>query len=502
MKKVYLVNLLLHSFILFILLTFDFQVNENSIGSNPNQHNPAISADGNGDFCITWSDESYPSGDIYAQRYSNDGTGLGSNFRVNDDQSNTGQHHHPSISADSSGNFIIAWEDTRNDNWDIYAQRYSSHGIAIDSNFIVNDDKGRRWQTDPSISVDRHGNFIIMWIDERTIDMIGDIYAQRYSSDGTALGSNFQVNDDQGTATYSFPSISADESGNFIITWGKYDLDNYDIYAQRYESDGTPLGINFKVNDDQGSTVQRAPAITIDVSGNFIITWQDERNGNDYDIYAQLYSSDGSTLGSNFQVNDDQGSENQYTPSISAESSGNFIITWRDERNSVDGDIYAQRYLSDGTALESNFRVTNTSEGGQRWPDVKLMNNKIYSTWQDNRTSGIEYDIWANVLDWNDPGGTSVNEQYQIPSAFVLYQNYPNPFNPSTTIEFTLPKSEFVELKIYNILGKEVSTLVSNKLNQGSHTYQFDGKNLASGVYYYQLVAGNFHQVKKMILIK
>jgi CubicO group peptidase (beta-lactamase class C family) len=89
-----------------------------------------------------------------------------------------------------------------------------------------------------------------------------------------------------------------------------------------------------------------------------------------------------------------------------------------------------------------------------------------------------------------------------LPRNFFLSQNYPNPFNPSTTIEFTLPKSEYVELKVHNILGKEVTTLVSNKLNQGNHTYQFDGKNLASGIYYYQLIAGEFQDVKKMILLK
>jgi hypothetical protein len=85
---------------------------------------------------------------------------------------------------------------------------------------------------------------------------------------------------------------------------------------------------------------------------------------------------------------------------------------------------------------------------------------------------------------------------------YTLSQNYPNPFNPSTTIEFTLPKSEFVELKVYNILGKEVTALVSKKLNPGNHTYTFNGENLASGIYYYQLISGEYHEVKKMILIK
>ena len=89
-----------------------------------------------------------------------------------------------------------------------------------------------------------------------------------------------------------------------------------------------------------------------------------------------------------------------------------------------------------------------------------------------------------------------------IGDTYFLEQNYPNPFNPSTTIQFTLHKSEFVDLKVFNILGKEVSTLVTKKLNSGNHTYQFDSKNLASGVYYYQLVAGDYREVKKMILLR
>ncbi len=102
-----------------------------------------------------------------------------------------------------------------------------------------------------------------------------------------------------------------------------------------------------------------------------------------------------------------------------------------------------------------------------------------------------------------DTSITSVeNTVNSLPQKFTLYQNYPNPFNPSTTIKFQIPNTKFTTLKVYNILGKEVTTLVSTKLNQGNHTYIFDGKNLASGIYYYQIVAGNFYQVKKMVLIK
>jgi len=88
------------------------------------------------------------------------------------------------------------------------------------------------------------------------------------------------------------------------------------------------------------------------------------------------------------------------------------------------------------------------------------------------------------------------------PGICTLHQNYPNPFNPTTTIEFALPQSEFTTVKVYNILGKEVANIVSAKLQQGKHTYTFDGSHLASGLYYCQLVAGHYHEVRKMLLVK
>jgi hypothetical protein len=96
-----------------------------------------------------------------------------------------------------------------------------------------------------------------------------------------------------------------------------------------------------------------------------------------------------------------------------------------------------------------------------------------------------------------------------IPNSYALYQNYPNPFNPTTNIEFSIPKSEFVTLKIYNVLGEEVATLVSERLTAGRYNYDWparssggDASGMASGVYFYKLGAGVFVQTKKMLLIK
>jgi hypothetical protein len=85
---------------------------------------------------------------------------------------------------------------------------------------------------------------------------------------------------------------------------------------------------------------------------------------------------------------------------------------------------------------------------------------------------------------------------------YSLYQNFPNPFNPSTTIEFSISKTEFVTLKIYNLLGQEVALLVSDKLNVGRYRYEWDAGSLANGIYLYRIQSGDFIEVKKMVLMK
>ena len=85
---------------------------------------------------------------------------------------------------------------------------------------------------------------------------------------------------------------------------------------------------------------------------------------------------------------------------------------------------------------------------------------------------------------------------------FVLNQNYPNPFNPTTIIQYSIGKMQFVSLKIYNMLGEEVATLVNGEKNAGNYIINFNGNNLASGTYIYRLTAGNRIMTKKMILLK
>jgi len=165
-------------------------------------------------------------------------------------------------------------------------------------------------------------------------------------------------------------------------------------------------------------------------------------------------------------------------------------------------DIYSIYY--------QNEQVHYTHDGGQSWHEFQfnpIPGYGVNSVAFADRNTGWMVGTNGMILKTNTGGLTEVIEKssskFDYKDNYHLYQNYPNPFNPSTTIEFSLPKSEFTVLKIYNILGKEIAVLVSKHLDQGNHTYTFNGKNLASGVYMYRILTeSGFSETKKFVLLK
>ncbi|MFO7448002.1 MAG: T9SS type A sorting domain-containing protein, partial [Ignavibacteriaceae bacterium] len=136
--------------------------------------------------------------------------------------------------------------------------------------------------------------------------------------------------------------------------------------------------------------------------------------------------------------------------------------------------------------------------------------------WESQNFTNLTFNAGANQIELRATGGgigvdkvdfftlvTGVLERPGLPEGFALSQNYPNPFNPMTNIEFDLGRMSNVSLTIYNILGQKVATLLNNvEMNAGRYTYQFDARNLATGVYFYSLEAGDFKTQKKMLLLK
>jgi hypothetical protein len=122
---------------------------------------------------------------------------------------------------------------------------------------------------------------------------------------------------------------------------------------------------------------------------------------------------------------------------------------------------------------------------------------------QDNRNDAGG--IYAQNINFNGTFGppTGINNVSGLtPEKYSLSQNYPNPFNPSTTIKFDLAKNGFVSIKIFDVLGREIKSLVNDNLNKGSYEVSFNAGDISSGVYFYKMESGDFSQIKRMMLLK
>jgi hypothetical protein len=192
-------------------------------------------------------------------------------------------------------------------------------------------------------------------------------------------------------------------------------------------------------------------------------------------------------------------------------STGEIIVLFYDKWNSKLPDNWVYAIAIDGVGNKwigtdwglakfdgVNWTVYNTSNSGLPY----------------NRVNAIAIDGQGNKWIGTDGGGLAVyreggvilpveeKETNEIPSKFILYQNYPNPFNPTTTIEFDIPERTNVKLVIYDILGREVETLIDKELEPGKYKINFTATNLPSGVYFYTLRTPKFTKTNKMILIK
>jgi len=673
----------------------------NDDGTSNNQQDPRIAMDMSGNFVVVWEDNRSGSDwDIYGQLFDASGSKVGFNLLINDDGISSNQYN-PFCEMDSAGNFVVVWEDRRNGDYDIYGQRFDPTGdtTGLGGNFLINDDGGSWYQNDPSCGMDKLGNFVVVWGDDRDgLNIYGQIYdnggnpqginfridqcpgtegqydpsvsmnesnfvvtwednrnatsiyKRRYNNNGTPVGNEVRVDDTDGTknqyhpaidmnaagnvvvtwedyripngiyfqrltadgapigvnsriyygngpdvsvagdgsfvityqysqdiryqmftpagdstgpqrtvndTSYSYryyPSIDMDAIGNFIISWNDYRDGNSDIYAQRFDSLGDIIGVNFRVNDDVGTTAQEKPVVAVSPSGRFLITWYDDRNG-DYDIYGQVYDASGSPVSTNFRIDSDAGTNGQSHPDAAMLSDGNFIVAWGDYRSPVGiyaqvidslgtpvgvnfkvsdaagtypsvsasptggfvvtwhcyqgsnpANIFAQRYKSDYSPDSLNYQVNNEIEGlnpDQYNSDVASDGTNIIFTWQDPKWQK-GFDIAAKVVEWNF---TSIDEIDTFTKSIRLLPNIPNPFTKSTIIRYSVDKTREIKIGIYDNTGREVCTLVDGKVGTGVHQLTWNGMNskgdgVPAGIYFCRLESGNKVQSRKMVLIR
>ncbi|MCH7769634.1 MAG: T9SS type A sorting domain-containing protein [Bacteroidetes bacterium] len=174
-------------------------------------------------------------------------------------------------------------------------------------------------------------------------------------------------------------------------------------------------------------------------------------------------------------------------------SNKNVILSW----------ITATETNNYGFEIERKQSIIDWTKIGFIQGNGTTIKGNIYNYADENIETG-EYYYRLKQIDYDGSFEYSPEVQIKIEVIydFNLEQNYPNPFNPTTTIEYSIPEASFVELKIYDILGGEVASLVKENKPSGKHSVKFNASNLPSGIYFYRIVSGNFTATKKLILLK
>jgi len=469
------------------------------------QVTPQITSDGSGGAIVVWQDNRTGNADIYAQRIDNNGIsqwtadGIPICTAIN-------QQSEPKIIRDGNGGGIIVWKDYRSGlGYDIYAQRVDMNGNVlwtVDGAVICS---AVYEQSNHQIIAGSSEGAIIVWQDKRYSAF--DIYAQKIDNNGNILWANNGVRVcTEGNDQLNCQLINDNTNGAIIVWHDIRNASNVDIYAQRINEDGFRLWDTSGVAVCNAAGSQFSPQITSDLNGGAIICWTDYRNvSGDADIYSQRINSNGDALWALDGIDVCSADNNQEKPDIISDETGGAILVWQDNRTGS-ADIYAQRVISNGNLVwTSNGVPISVPALDQTLPQlIFTANNNAIITWQDRRSGN--YDIYASLVDTSGRlAGTPVyvDNQENLPLTFQLFQNYPNPFNPTTKISWQSPIGSWQTLKIYDLLGNEIATLVNEYLPAGSYEVEFSAKGgYTSGVYFYKLQAGSFTETKKMLVIR
>jgi hypothetical protein len=372
---------------------------------------------------LAWDDRRNGlTGDIFAQFLNPDGTPLRGNFRVNDDGVGEANQYEPEVSGDDSGRFVVAWMDGRGqggEDWNVFCQRFDAQGDTLGVNIQVTTDNLIQWS--PSVACSRTGRFLVTFDDQRNTDW--DVYAQAYDERGSPIGANFRVSDNAGTSDQFGSTVACNAAGEYLVAWADRRNGNDDVFARRFDSDGSPLGASFRVNDDAGSQPQGSPTVAARPDNGFWVAWSDSRAG-DNDIYCQRLQRNGSPVGANFRINDDTASSLQRVSSIGMERSGGICVAWEDERNGST-DIYRALLDESGAPVGANLRLNDDGQGGagQYYVSVAGGSGRYVAAWVDCRAGRDSTDIYAQFL---DASGQPSGANFRVSSgSSPSYQWYP-----------------------------------------------------------------------------
>jgi len=436
-----------------------------------------------------------------------------------------------SIAVDGSGNVYVTGESYGSVTYTDYCTiKYNSSGVqqwVARYNGPGNDEDDAY-----SIAVDGSGNVYVTG-ESTGSGTSRDYCTIKYNSSGDTVW----VRRYDGPGNYKdwSYSIAVDGSGNVYVTGGSYGSETGPDYCTiKYNSSGVQQWV--ARYNGPGNNDDRALSIAVDGSGNVYVTGYSYGGGTYADYCTIKYNSSGVQQ---WEARyNGPGNYHDYANSIAIDNSGNVYVTGYSWGTYYDyctikyiQFLMAPILYSPGNNTQGWntsltlvwYKVSNAANYRVQVATDSLFNTLIVndSTLTDSTkaVSGLQNNTWYY---WRVAGRNSYGQGpwsavwkfktgpvnglqaigNEIPKEFKLIQNYPNPFNPITKIRFDLPKNVNVKLTIYDMLGREVETIVNEHLNAGRYEVAFDGTKYTSGVYYYRFNAGEFVETKKMILVK
>ncbi|MCB2182473.1 MAG: Ig-like domain-containing protein [Desulfobulbaceae bacterium] len=358
------VSLLLFAVTVSTIQAAEILVNQTTSGS---QFGIKVAANNSGDIVTAWTDWEYDTDDsviryaIVCRLFDRSGVPRTNEILVH---SYTPVLDEPygnltSVAMDESGNFIVLWQMNDGDDDGIFARRFDSTGTPLGTAFQVNDSSDNS-QTVGKAAMDAAGNFVIVWYDF-TLPSTHHIQARLFAADGTPRGASFQVDQSGPAATH--PAVDMGPDGSFVVTWtngGSLE----DIMARRYDENGLAVSDEFIVNTytDYG---QQLSSVALDNAGNFIIAWQGHPGypTSANDVFFQRFDNQGNFLGSETRPGVVQVLSNDF-PHVASDIYGNFMVVWASDGFSGVNSGYetvARIYVSDGNPMDSQERRINDS---------------------------------------------------------------------------------------------------------------------------------------------
>ncbi len=414
----------------------------------------------------------------------------------------------PVITSDAQGNFYISSTSRKpvagyNRDMLLYkstnnGQTFVLYSIAVPGTGGAGEDK--EWIfCDPIITNTTYNNIFISWT---SFGSSQGIKFRKSTNAGLNWSSTVNVGDNtlgQGS------NICSGTNNQIYVVWA-----SNGIRFDKSTNGGTSFGTDYPLSIV--TSTNGYPFVCADYSnnatrGNVYVIWDDTRNGNS-DVWFQRSTNGGTNwIAAPVRVND-VATNNQYWPMMQCDNNGNLFVIYYDTRTNISqinayvaystdaGNTWVNRLISD-----SSF-TSQSPNGDVRFGDyigIDAYNGKVIPVWTDQRKGYPNQEIYtANLSNL-----ISVNIiSTEIPARFMLYQNYPNPFNPETKISFDIKKASFVYIRIFDILGREVRSLVKQNLSPGKYSTIFDASNLPGGAYFYKIETDDFADTKKMVLVK